>query len=326
MSRIRGKVQPEDCRLAAVVIGIDVSKGWLDAFVLPGGERFRVDNTPAGLHQLRKRCMSVAPGLVVMEATGRYHRAAHVCLHQAGLPVAVVNPYRSRRFADVLGRLAKTDTIDAETLARFGATIRPTACVPPTEIMAQLAEATVARRQVVEMRISLEQQLSEAPLVVGKAQISERIELCRRHLGELDQILVDLIRADPATARRFRILTSVPGIGPVTATTLLVEMKELGLANAAQVAALAGLAPMNRDSGLLRGQKMIRGGRIAARNVLYMAAVVGVRWNRDLAAFYGRLRQAGKPFKVAITATMRKLIVLANTLLKEDRVWTPTPP
>ncbi len=137
---------------------------------------------------------------------------------------------------------------------------------------------------------------------------------------------MDLVRADPATARRFKILTSVPGIGLVTATTLLVEMKELGSANAAEVAALAGLAPMNRDSGLLRGRKMIRGGRIAARNVLYMAAVVGVRWNRDLAAFYGRLRQAGKPFKVAITAAMRKLVVLANTLLKEDRVWTPVPP
>ena len=326
MSRIKGKAQPESCRPTAQVVGIDVSKGWLDVFAHPDGERFRVDNDPAGIRRLRKRCLEILPELVVMEATGRHHRAAHACLHEAGLPVAVVNPYRSRRFADVLGRLAKTDRIDAETLARFGATMRPAVSEPPTEIMARITEITVARRQVVEARISLEQQLSEASSAIVKSQVAERIALCRRHLGELDRMLTDLVQVDPATARHFEVLTSVPGIGPVTATTLLVEMKELGAANAAEVAALAGLAPMNRDSGLLRGRKMIRGGRIAARNVLYMAATVAMRWNRNLAAFYARLRQAGKPFKVAITATMRKLIVLANTLLKEDRVWTPTPP
>ena len=326
MSRIKGKAQPKSCRPTASVVGIDVSKGWLDVFVHPEGERFRVDNDPAGIRRLRKRCLTISPELIVMEATGRYHRAAHAVLHEAGFSVAVVNPYRSRRFADVLGRLAKTDRIDAETLARFGATMRPAASEPPTRIMARIAEVTVARRQIVEARMSLEQQLSEASSGIVKAQITERIELCRRHGKELDEMLLGLVQSDPTIARRFEILTSVPGIGPVTATTLLVEMKELGSANAAEVAALAGLAPMNRDSGLLRGRKMIRGGRIAARNVLYMAATVAMRWNRDLAAFYGRLRQAGKPFKVAITAIMRKLIVLTNTLLKEDRVWMPTPP
>lgn len=326
MSRIKGKAKPESCRTAAVVIGIDVSKDWLDVCFHPDGERSRVENDDAGLQQLRKRCLAATPELVVMEATGRYHRAAHACLHDAGLSVAVVNPYRSRRFADVLGRLAKTDRIDAEVLAKFGATIRPPASVPPTEIIAQLAEATVARRQIVEARTSLERQQSEASSAVVKAQIEERIELCRRHCKELDQMLSELVRSDPQIARRFEILMSVPGIGPVTAVTLLVEMKELGAANAAEVAALAGLAPMNRDSGLLRGRKSIRGGRSGARNVLYMAAVVAVRRNRDLATFYGRLRQAGKPFKVAITAAMRKLLILANTLLKEDRAWLATPP
>lgn len=164
MSRIKGKAQPESCRPTAVVIGIDVSKSWLDVFVHPTGERFRVDNDPAGIRRLRKRCLAVLPEMVVMEATGRHHRAAHAGLHETGLSVAVVNPYRSRRFADVLGRLAKTDRIDAETLARFGATLRPAVSAPPTKEMAQLAEATVARRRVVETRISLEQQLSEASL------------------------------------------------------------------------------------------------------------------------------------------------------------------
>ena len=192
--------------------------------------------------------------------------------------------------------------------------------------MAQIAEATVARRQVVEARIALEQQHSESALAAIRAQIAERIEMCRRHLEELDGMLLDLVKSEPMTSRRFEILTSVPGIGPVTAATLLVEMREPGAANAAEIAALAGLAPMNRDSGQFRGRKMIRGGRTAARNVLYMAATVAMRWNRDLAAFYNRLRERGKPFKIAITATMRKLIVLVNTLLTEDRMWTLTPP
>ena len=326
MSRIRGKAQPKGCQSATVFIGIDVCKGWLDVFLHPDGERFRVTNDATGIDLLRKQCLKLSAELVVMEATGRYHRAAHACLHEAGLPVAVVNPYRSRRFADVLGRLAKTDRIDAETLARFGATMRPAISDPPTRIMAQIAEATVARRQVVEARIALEQQHSESALAAIRAQIAKRIEMCRRHLEELDGMLLDLVKSEPMTSRRFEILTSVPGIGPVTAATLLVEMREPGAANAAEIAALAGLAPMNRDSGQFRGRKMIRGGRTAARNVLYMAATVAMRWNRDLAAFYNRLRERGKPFKIAITATMRKLIVLVNTLLTEDRMWSLTPP
>lgn len=134
------------------------------------------------------------------------------------------------------------------------------------------------------------------------------------------------MRSDARIRRRYELLTSIPGIGAVTATTLLTEMPEMGSATAAQIASLAGIAPMNRDSGTMRGRRMIRGGRVTARNVLYMAAVVAVRWNRDLAAFYGRLRCAGKPFKIAITAAMRKLLILANTLLKENRLWSPTPP
>ena len=326
MSRIKGKAKPESRRLASVVVGVDVSKNWLDVCVHPCGERFRVANDAAGLPHLRERCLAVSAELVVMEATGRYHRAAHACLHDSGLSVAVVNPYRSRRFADVLGRLAKTDRIDSEILARFGATMRPAASAPPTEIMAQLAEMTRARRQIVDARTSLERQHSEATSTIVKAQIVERIELCQRHYQELERILLELVRSNPQIARRFNILMSVPGIGPVTAATLLVEMKELGSANAAEVAALAGLAPMNRDSGLMRGRKTIRGARGVVRNVLYMSAVVAIRWNRDLAAFYGRLRDVGKPFKVAITAAMRKLLLLANTLLKQDRAWSATPP
>ncbi|MGB3797631.1 MAG: IS110 family transposase [Alteraurantiacibacter sp.] len=308
------------------MVGIDVSKDWLDVFLHPGGERLRVENDTAGIHRLRTRCLAVAAKLMVLEATGRYHRAAHVCLHAADVPVAVINPYRSRRFADVLGRLAKTDEIDAEVLARFAAVMEPAPTDPPSSAMARITEMTVARRQMVRERLALESRRSQASLDLVRDQVDERIKLCRRQCKALDAELRVLVRAERQIARRFDILTSIPGIGPTTAATLLSDMQELGAANAAEVSALAGVAPMNRDSGTLRGRKMIRGGRVAVRNVLYMAATVAVRWNPCLKAFYERLRQIGKPFKVAITAVMRKLLILANALLTEDRTWSPTPP
>ncbi|MGB3797728.1 MAG: IS110 family transposase [Alteraurantiacibacter sp.] len=326
MSRIKGKANTDHEQPDRPVAGIDVSKGYLDVCLRPSRDRFRVKNNTAGLKELRDRCLASSAGLVVMEATGRYHRAAHACLHEAGIPVAVINPYRTRRFADVLGRLAKTDEIDAEVLAEFAAVMKPAPTEPPSEMMARITEIIVARRQVIDERLALESQRSQTTLDLVKDQLDERIALCRRQCKVLDAELLDAIRSEPAIARRYVILTSIPGIGPTTAATLLSEMKELGNANAAEIAALAGVAPMNRDSGALRGRKMIRSGRIVARNTLYMAAVVAVRWNRDLTAFYGRLRQAGKPFKVAITAAMRKLLLLANILLKEDRAWSPTPP
>ena len=326
MSRIRGKANTDHYEPGGPVAGIDVSKAYLDVCLHPFGDRFRVRNDAAGMDELRDRCLASSVCLVVMEATGRYHRAAHACLHEAGIPVAVINPYRTRRFADALGRLAKTDEIDAEVLAEFAAVMKPTPTELPSETMARITEITVARRQVIDERLALESQKSQTTLNLVEEQLDERIALCRRQCKVLDVELLETIRSDPAIARRYAILTSIPGNGPTTAATLLSEMKELGSANAAEVAALAGVAPMNRDSGALRGRKMIRSGRIVARNTLYMAAVVAVRWNRDLAAFYGRLREAGKPFKVAITAAMRKLLLLANTLLKEDRPWSSTPP
>ena len=324
MSRMQGEV-PADER-APIVIGIDVSKAMLDVHVHPDGSRFRVRNDAGGFEALIARCPPSPSCLVVMEATGRYHRAAHVYLHGAGFQVAVVNPYRSRRFADITGRLAKTDRIDAEVLARFGAAIELGTTAPPSAAMAGIIELTVARRQVVEERIRLEHRKEAVVSSLVRSQIDDRIALCARQCKDLDAALLDLIRSEPAVARRYEILTSIRGIGPTTATTLMAEMSELGSANAAQIAALAGVAPMNRDSGLYRGRRMIRGGRMGARNALYMAAIVAVRWNDSLKVFYDRLRAAGKSFKIAITAVMRKLLVLANLLVREDRPWSPTPP
>ena len=311
MSRMRGKTSSKREEPTAPVVGIDVSKRWLDVYVHPVGHRMRLANDAAGIAALAARCLSVDAGLVVMEATGRYHRAAHEALYGPGLRVVVVNPYWSRRFADVMGRLAKTDSIDAEVLAQFGATMRPLPSKPPSKAMAQVAEVAevaVSRRQLVESRVTLERQLEETTVEIVRRQIGERLVLCYQQIAALDATLLELVRADPAARRRHEILTSIPGIGPVTAVTLLTEMKALGSASAAEVAALAGVAPMNRDSGVLRGRRMIRGGRIAARNVLSMAATVAMRWNRGIRAFCDRLRAAGKPFKVAITAAMRKLL------------------
>lgn len=326
MSRIKGKVTTNQTPAEAVVVGVDVSKQWLDVFVHPMGDRVRVENDSTGIAKLLTCCLASAASLVVMEATGRYHRKAHIALHQAGIKVAIINPYRTRRFADVLGRLAKTDEIDAEVLARFGTIMKPAPTEPTSSTMAQIKEIVVARRQVITERLALENQCEEATSDMVKDLLIERIALCRRHCDVLDAELQAVLKADAQLMQRYAILTSIPGIDPTTAATLLAEMRELGSANAAQVAALSGLAPMNRDSGMMRGKKTIRGGRVMARNILYMASVSAVRWNLDLKAFYDRLRKAGKPFKVAITAVMRKLLILANTLLKDGRAWSATPP
>lgn len=326
MSRIKGKATTNQTPLETVLVGVDVSKNWLDVFLHPMGERLRIENNATGISKLLPCCLAHSAGLVVMEATGRYHRAAHTALHEAGIQVPIINPYRTRRFADVLGRLAKTAEIDAEVLARLATTMKPAPTEPSSAAMARIREIVVARRQVINERLVLESQCEEAMSDIVKDLAAERIALCRRHCDLLDVELQAVLKEDQQVARQYTILTSIPGIGSTTAATLLAEMKELSSANSGEIAALAGLAPMNRDSGIMRGQKTIRGGRVMARNTLYMASVSAVRWNLDLKAFYERLRRAGKPFKVAITAVMRKLLILANTLLKEGRAWSATPP
>lgn len=321
MSRIQGKTSSSQLTTSQVYVGIDVSKSHLDVYVHPIGTARRVTNDKNGLASLVKFLRPHVPEMVVLEATGRYHRLCHRHLHDAGFNVAVMNPYRTRKFSDVLGQLAKTDEIDAKMLAQFGATIQPEKTAPPTPAIAALNELLTARRQVGAEKTALQNQLHDVTSSLVKQQIRARLKMCERHQAALEKEIRAAINEHKELKCRFDILTSIPGVALITAATLLAELDELGAANASQIAALVGVAPMNCDSGVWRGQRRIRGGRQNVRNALYMAALAASRACPDIALFYNRLRNNGKPFKVAITAVMRKLAILANTLVTENRKW-----
>jgi len=321
MSRIQGKTSSPQHTTPQVYVGIDVSKSHLDVYVHPSGIARRVTNDKVGLASLVKILQPYAPETIVVEATGRYHRLCHRHLHDAGFCVAVMNPYRTRKFSDVLGQLAKTDEIDARMLAQFAAMVQPATAPPPAPTIAVLAELLTARRQAGAEKVSLQNQLSEATSSLVKRQIRARLTMCTRHQAALEKEVRTTIQQHPELQHRFDILTSIPGIALITAATLIAELDELGAANASQIAALVGVAPINCDSGVWRGQRRIRGGRQSVRNALYMAALAASRASPDMARFYNRLRNNGKPFKVAITAVMRKLAILANTLITENRKW-----
>jgi len=326
MSRIQGKTTSSQLVTEQVYVGIDVSKSRLDVFLHPIAQSQSVSNDKVGLQQLVRLLRKYPPELIVLEATGSYHRRAHRHLHDAGFAVAVMNPFRTRKFADMLGQLAKMDKIDARSLALFAAMVQPGAKAPPAPAQADLAALLVARRQATQAKGALNNQLNVSEHRLVRQQLKARIAMAERHLKALDAEVQQLLRNEPALKNRFDILTSIPGVGPVSAVTMIAELNELGDASATQIAALVGVAPMNCDSGAMRGQRHIRGGRCAVRNALYMAAVAAVRSNTDFSAFYQRLRDNGKPFKVAITAVIRKIAIVANTLISENRKWEPVRP
>ncbi|MEW5425279.1 IS110 family transposase [Amorphus sp. 3PC139-8] len=306
--------------------GIDVGKRTLDVFISPAGELRQFDNDAKGLRELVLHCRRNRVRLVALEATGRYHRKAHEALHEAGFAVAVINPFRSRKFAGAVGRLAKTDTIDAQVLARFAMLLRPQPTSPQSVQHKALRDLNVARRQVLDEVGTLKRQLYETEHPLAQRQIRARIKMAERHQKLLETEIQALIQGQDDLRHRFDILTSIPGIGLVTATTLLTELEELGQVNCRQIAALAGLAPMNNDSGARKGARSIRGGRAYVRRMLFMCAVGLSRRNGIMGTFYRRLVSEGKNPKVAMTAMARKLVILANTLIAEDRRWQANAP
>jgi transposase len=305
-----------------VYCGIDVCKAWLDVYLHPTGQSFRFSNSKEGIKLLCKELAAVEVALTVVEATGKFHRLCHRMLSAAGYPVAVVNPARSRKLADVLGQLAKTDKIDARLLSHYGAFLRPAATPVPAKILAELQELVMARQAAKADETALKNRHTAAESPVLKRLLQHQLDGCRQAIEGLEAAIDALLEGDPVLKRRYGILTSIKGVGPVVATTFAACLSELGLLSGAKIAALAGVAPFNDDSGDGRGLRRIKGGRAHVRTALYMAAVSAVRCNPDLKNFYGRLRAAGKAAKCALTAVMRKLVTLANTLIREDRHWT----
>ena len=323
---MQGKIMSDQSAAEPVYVGVDVCKDRLDVYLHPDGQRRRFVNSREGLRGLKRSLAGRNVALIVMEATGKYHRHAQRALSQAGFAVAVVNPLRARLFAEAVGWLAKTDRIDAQMLAIMGATLDPQARPPaPAEIEA-LQELVRTRNAMTRDLTGIRNRLGAAQTSFVSRELRRQSKIFEGAIARLDAEIKRRIAADPGLDWRYRILVSIPGIGPTVAAVLLADLAELGNLSAKAVGALTGLAPIACDSGQSSGQRHIRGGRRPVRNALYMAALAAVRANPNLAAFYQRLRHNGKKPKLALTAVMRKLAILANTLIREDRLWQPTQP
>ena len=319
---MQGKVLPERSA-TQVYVGIDVCKARLDVYLHPLGAKFAVSNDAHGFRRLKRSLEGHEVALVVMEATGKLHRAAHRSLVAESFAVAVVNPLRSRLFAEAAGALAKTDGVDARRLAVRGESMKPSPTAPPGALRQTLRDVLRRRDAAVAARTALLNQLGEASVPVAIAEIKRQIRAVETSLANLEAEIERLIAADPSLARRLAVLTSIPGIGTTTAVALIVGLAEIGSLSDKQAAMIAGLAPIACDSGEQAGTRHIRGGRPQLRRALYMAALSATRCNPDLKAVYDRLRAAGQKPKVALVAVMRKLVILANALVTQNRLWEP---
>jgi transposase len=304
-----------------VFVGIDVGQTELEMYVRPSGQRGTYANTPTGQQEIVTCLQALAPVLVVLEATGGLERPVAYALVAATLPVAVINPRQGRDFAKATGRLAKTDRLDAEGLAHFAEAIRPTPReLPDAETHA--AQALLTRRQqLVAMRTAERNRLGSA--VRERASLERHLAWLAAEIAALDAEIERCIQARPEWAARVTQLSAPKGVGAITAATLVIALPDLGQLNRKQIAALVGVAPLNRDSSTLHGKRRVWGGRATVRCVLYMATLSATRFNPVIQAFYQRLLLAGKPKKVALTACMRKLLTILNAMVKNGTTWDP---
>jgi len=300
--------------------GIDVSKAHLDVAVRPDEIEWRSPNTEAGVKEVAVQLKELCPDLVVLEATGGMESAAASALAIMGVPVVVVNPRQVRDFAKSTGHLAKTDALDALVLAHFAEAVKPEPRPLPSEQAKQLSALLSRRRQISEMLTAEKNRLQSADIIVRR-RLKVHIRWLERELSDTNGDLDVAIQESPLWRMKAEILKSVPGIGPIVSFTLLSELPELGQLNRKQIAALAGVAPLNRDSGTRTGKRTVWGGRARVRAALYMAALVASRYNPVIRIFYQRLCAAGKPKKVALTACMRKLLLILNSMIKHDQKW-----
>jgi len=301
-------------------VGIDVSKDALEVAVRPGGKRWSARNDSSGLDSLVAALQEVQPQAIVMEATGGYEVPVAAILGAAKLPVAVVNPRQVRDFARATGTLAKTDGIDAQVLAHFAEAVRPV-CRPLPDAQQQELEALLARRRQLVAMVTMEKNRLRSVLAKVRPRLEAHIDWLEKELAEGDGELREFLQRSPLGREKDKLLQSTPGVGPVLSLTLLANLPELGTLDRHQVAALVGVAPFARDSGLLRGRRAIWGGRAPVRAALYMATLSAVRHNPVLRAFYQRLLAAGKAKKVALVACMHKLLTILNAMLKHRTPW-----
>lgn len=302
-------------------IGIDISKAHLDVHRLRDCQTARFANTTAGFAELRRWIGKAQPDRVVYEATGPYHGAFEKALGMH-LPLVKVNPLQARRFAQACGTRAKTDAVDAIMLARMGEALKLEADKPDAEDLPDLKELQIARQALIKDQTRLKNRLQTQTVRLVRRQSKARLAQIARQLIQLDEEIASRIDDSPQRAKARTIVQSIPGIGATTAAALLIEMPEIGTLSNKQTASLAGLAPMTRQSGKWRGQAFIQGGRKFLRDALYMPALVAMRFNEDMKRKYETLKARGKPAKVALIAIMRKLIILANTLVKSQRMWS----
>ena len=310
--------------LPSPFVGIDVAKADLVVAIQPPGERWVVANDDAGVTQLVRRLRRLAPVLVVLEATGGYERAAVAALAAVRMAVVVANPRQVRDFARATGQLAKTDAIDADTLALFAERIRPEPRPVPDDAARTLDGLLTRRRQVLDMLVAERNRLTHA-LPAIRRDITQHIRWLERRLDDVDQDLDRTIRSSPVWRAQENLLRSTPGVGPVVSRTLIGDLPELGALTRKQIAALVGVAPLARDSGTLTGRRLVWGGRAPVRAALYMAALVASRHNPAIQTFYQRLLRAGKPKKLALTACARKLLTILNAMMRTQTPWRPTP-
>ena len=306
-----------------VDVGIDVAKATLEVYLLPGGQTLSVANDDDGIARIVTLLRQHPVARVLLEATGRYERRVAAALLEAGFDVAVVNPRQARDFARALGKLAKTDKIDARTLAEFARLGHVRSCEKQPENRILLDDLVTRRRQVTQM-IAMEKTRAQIPQDKRtRAMIARVIRVLEQQREDLDRRIAELIESDDDWRNKRDLLSSVPGVGEVTASQLVADLPELGKLNRQQIAALVGVAPINRDSGTMRGKRTIFGGRTSVRCALYMAAFCAMKFNPVIKKFAERLRAAGKPFKVTVIAAMRKLLTILNVMLKENRPWDP---
>lgn len=304
-----------------ITIGIDISKDHLDVHLHPEGSLRRFTNDRLGHTKLIAWITPRQPARIIFEATGAYHRALEMALGKARLPAIKVNPLQARRFAEASGQRVKTDPIDAAMLARFGVAMQPEIPAARDETIDSLAELLAARRALVKDRVAALNRARTLTLALLR-QSQQHLKQIETQIEAIDQERAAILATDPTLSARFDLLLSIPGVGAASALALLIDMPELGSMNAKQAASLAGLAPVTRQSGNWRGKSFIQGGRANLRQAIYMPALVAIRFNPPLKEKYEALRQAGKPAKIAIVAIMRRLVIIANALLRDNRPWT----